>query len=227
MNKKHLTALMIGSGLLMAGGAFAGAAAAGPEGCDKAHGKGRGAAHFTEMDTNKDGKINLAEFTASRESWLAKVDTNKDGVATQAELDAASQAGRAEHAKARFEREDANKDARLTRDETRMPSAWFEKADANDDGALTLAELTEARKAGGFKHGNRGGKMTHFDQNGDGKVDRQELKKHVAERFGRLDVNKDGSLTSEEFTMRGHRGHRRGGPHGQPDGQKPSAPVRS
>jgi Ca2+-binding EF-hand superfamily protein len=228
MNKKHLTALMVGSGLLIAGGAFAGAAAAGDEGCNRAHTKGRGAAHFTEIDTNKDGKINLAELTASRESWLTKVDTNKDGVATQAEIDTASQAGRAEHAKARFERDDANKDGRLTREETRMPSAWFEKADANKDGALTLAELTEARKAAGFKHrGDRGGKTTRFDQNGDGKVERQELKKQAAEQFARLDVNKDGSLTGEEFRMRGHRGHGRGGAQGQPDGAKPSAPVRS
>jgi Ca2+-binding EF-hand superfamily protein len=229
MNKKHLTALMVGSGLLIAGGAFAGAAAAGGEGCDKAHGKGRGAAHFTEIDTNKDGKVSLAELTSSRESWLTKVDTNKDGVATRAEIDAVFQAGGAERSKERFEREDANKDGRLTRDETRMPSAWFEKADANKDGALTLAELTEARKTAGARHGGkRAGKAIRFDQNGDGKVDRQELRNRVAEQFARLDTNKDGSLTSDEFKVGTHHMRHRRGVDGQQDGAKPSnAPIRS
>jgi Ca2+-binding EF-hand superfamily protein len=236
MNKKHFTALIVGSGLaIAAGSAFAGAAGAGDgdgASCDKAGGKARGAAaHFSQIDANKDGKVSLAELTASREAWLTKVDTNKDGVATQAEMDVAFQAGRAEHAQKRFEREDANKDGRLTREETRMPSAWFERADANKDGALTLAELTQAGKnAGAERHaGPRAGKGGLFDQNGDGKVERAELRSAAAAQFARLDKNSDGSLTSDEFRMagRGHGQHRRGAD-GQNEGEKPIvAPVRS
>jgi Ca2+-binding EF-hand superfamily protein len=233
MNKKHFTALIIGSGLAIAGTAFAGAAGAGAGGgCDKkTGGGGRGAAHFAEIDTNKDGKVSLAELTASREAWLTKVDTNKDGVATEVEIDAAFQAGRAEHTQKRFEREDANKDGRLTREETRMPSAWFERADANKDGALTLAELASAGKsAGADKHaGPRQGKVGRFDQNGDGKVERQELRTAAAAQFARLDKNNDGSLTSDEFRMPGHgHGQRRGGADDRKPGEKPPvAPVRS
>jgi Ca2+-binding EF-hand superfamily protein len=229
MNKKHFTALIVGSGLVIAGSAFAAAAAAGGD-CDKANGTGHAAApHFSQIDTNKDGKVSLAELTASQEAWLTKVDTNKDGVATQAEIDAAFQAGRSERLTKRFEREDANKDGRLTREETRMPSAWFERADANDDGALTLAELTAARKtAAADEHaGARAGKSRRFDRNGDGKVERQELRSQAAEQFARLDKNHDGSLTSDEFQMHGH-GQRRRGADGSREGAKPSvAPVRS
>jgi Ca2+-binding EF-hand superfamily protein len=232
MNKKHFTALIVGSGLAIAGSAFAAAAAAGAGGdCDKAGGKGRGAAeHFSQIDTNEDGKISLAELTAARETWLTKVDTNKDGVATPAELEAAFQAGRVAHLQKRFEREDINKNGQLERAETRMPSAWFERADANGDGALTLAELSAAKKtAGAPQHdGARAGKGLRFDRNGDGKVDREELRSMAAEQFARLDQNKDGSLTSDEFRMhgRGHGEHRRDA-EGQKDGHKAIAPVRS
>ena len=235
MNKQKITALVVGSGLAIAGGVFAGTAFAGP-GCDKAEGKGeRGAdSRFSQLDTNKDGKVSLAELTASRESWLTRVDTNKDGVASQAEIDASFQAGKKEHLEKMFTREDANKDGRLTRDETRIPSAWFERADTNKNGALTLAEATEARKnAGPRKHGapgNEQGKVNPIDQNGDGKVEKQELQNAAARQFARLDQNGDGNLTSDEFRRshgRGHGRHRRGG-----DGQdtpapaKPPAPVR-
>jgi Ca2+-binding EF-hand superfamily protein len=231
MNKKHLTALIVGSGLALAGSALAGAAA-GSGGCDEAGGKGRGAAErFSRLDANKDAKVSLAELTASREAWLTKVDTNKDGVATPAEMDAAFQAGRAEHQKMRFEREDADKDGRLTRAETRLPSAWFEAADANKDGALTLAEFTQERQTAGAKKGfgARGGKGRRFDRNADGKVEREELRSGAAEQFARLDKNNDGSLTHDEFSMHGrrHRMHRQG-PDGQGEGAKPSvAPIKS
>jgi Ca2+-binding EF-hand superfamily protein len=165
-------------------------------------------------------------LTASRESWLSQVDTNKDGVATQAEIDAGVESKRKEHLQKMFEREDANKDGRLTREETRLPSAWFEKADANKDGALTPAELADARKAHAgkwAKHG--GGKGRQFDQNNDGKVERQELRAAAAAQFAQLDVNKDGSLSSDEFRARGHGKHRRGNTTEAP-APRP-APVRS
>lgn len=235
MNRKHLTALIVGSGLAIAGSAVAGGALAGAaagDGCDKTGHKGRGAAErFSQIDTNKDGKISLAELTASRERWLTKVDANKDGVATPAEIDSAFQAGRATHQKMRFEREDANKDGRLTRAETRLPSAWFETADANKDGALTLAEFTQARQNLHAKKGAgaHAGKSGRFDVDADGKVERDELVRAAAEQFAHLDKNKDGSLTNDEFSMHGRRQrmHRRGAD-GRDDGSKPiMAPVKS
>jgi Ca2+-binding EF-hand superfamily protein len=233
MNKYHYTALMLGSSLAIAGSAFAGAGGCDPSGEKAEHGGQARGARFAEVDTNKDGKVSLAELTASRESWLTQVDTNKDGVATRAEIEASFAARRQEHVQKMFAREDANKDGRLTRDESRMPSAWFERADANDDGALTLAELTEARKSAaadkGAGKGPAAGKHQKFDPNGDGKVDREELRIAAANQFAQLDKNKDGSLTSDEFRMhgRGHGRHRHGAD-GQEQGEKASpAPVRS
>lgn len=235
MNKYRHTALILGSSLAIAGSAFAGVAlAGGGGGCDKAGGMGRGAARFEEIDTNKDAKISLAELTTSREAWLTRIDTNKDGVATQAEIDAS----RASQGQARlqkmFEREDANNDARLSRDETRLPSAWFEKADANKDGALTAAELTDARmNAAGDKHARHGRGAKHgqakggrFDQNGDGKVELPELRSAAAEQFARLDKNNDGSLSSDEFRTHRHGKHRRGAETKDAPAAKP-APGRS
>jgi Ca2+-binding EF-hand superfamily protein len=228
MNKYRYTALILGSSLAVAGSAFAGVAfARGGADCDKTGGhQGRGAARFEQIDSNKDGKISLAELTASRESWLTKVDTNKDGVATQAEIDASSSANHKERLQKMFEREDANKDGRLTRDETRLPSAWFEKADANKDGALSPAELADARKNAHADKPSQhaGGKGRQFDQNSDGKVDRQELRTAAANQFAQLDKNKDGSLTSDEFRAHRH-GKHRGGNTGAPAASP--APIRS
>jgi len=228
MNKYRYTTLILGSSLAVAGSAFAGVAFAGGGECDKAGGHaGRGAARFEQVDTNKDGKVSLAELTASRETWLTQIDTNKDGVATQAEIEASMASHRQERVQKMFERDDANKDGKLSREETRMPSAFFEKADANKDGALTLAELTDARKNGpAGKQAKRGaGKGAHFDQNGDGKVDRKELRTAAQSQFAQLDKNKDGSLTSDEFRAHGRFKHRRGSESDAPAAAP--APVRS
>jgi Ca2+-binding EF-hand superfamily protein len=231
MNKYHFTALILGSSLAVAGSAFAGAD------CDKSGdgtanraGHGRGA-RFSQIDGNKDGKISLVELTSSRETWLTEVDANKDGVATREEIRATFESGRQERMQKMFSRDDANKDGRLGRDETRMPSAWFEKADVDKDGALTLTELTDARKnknAGG-KHAGAAGKGHRLDVNGDGKVERQELRDAAAAQFTRLDQNKDGSLTGDEFSAghgKRHGRHRRGAD-GQHDAKAAPAPVRS
>jgi Ca2+-binding EF-hand superfamily protein len=245
MKKHQFTALVVGSSIAVAAGVFAGTAFAGAGAdCDKGAAGGHGpGARFGRLDTDKDGKVSLAEFSTSRDGWLTRVDTNKDGVATRAEIDASFEAGRKEHTQNMFTREDANKDGRLTREETRMPSAWFERADANHDGALTLAEATEARnkahaekkarKADGDGPGKPGGKLNRLDENGDGKVERQELKSAAAKHFARLDKNADGSLSHDELGPKHGRGH--GRHHGGPDGQRertptpaaPAAPTRS
>ncbi len=237
MNKHHFSALILGSTLAIAGSAFAGpdCDASGKAGDKAGHGR---AARFSQIDGDKDGKISLAELTTSRESWLTEVDANKDGVATQEEIRASFASGRQERMQRMFTRDDANKDGRLTRDETRMPSAWFEKADTNQDGALTLTEMTDARKNAGGKHGAAGeksgkhgaaGRNHRLDGNGDGKIERQELRAAAATQFTRLDQNKDGSLTSDEFSKshgKGHGRHRHGAGH-QGGAKAAPPPVRS
>ncbi|RZZ86396.1 EF-hand domain-containing protein [Pseudoxanthomonas winnipegensis] len=51
------------------------------------------AARFAEMDVNKDGFVDKADFEQKvkqrRDEWFAKADTNKDGLLSKAEFDAA------------------------------------------------------------------------------------------------------------------------------------------
>jgi Ca2+-binding EF-hand superfamily protein len=219
MNKYRYAALVLGSSLVVGGGVFAGTALAGGPSCGDGKAERGPAARFTELDTNKDGKVTLAELTASRESWLARVDTNKDGVASAEELKAGFEAKKNERLDRMFAAQDDNKDGRLARAESHMPSAWFERADQNHDGALTRAELSEARKHEPSGRERKAGpdgkpgaerKLGHagLDGNGDGKVDRAEVGQAAARQLARLDRNGDGSLTSDELG-RGGRGHGR------------------
>jgi Ca2+-binding EF-hand superfamily protein len=95
-----------------------------------------------------------------------------------------------------------------------MPEAWFTRSDTNGDGALTPTELaqTPARKQhdAAAKHPRGAGQGAHMDQNGDGKVEREEVHKAAARMLERLDRNSDGSLTAEEFGNHRGKGHGKG-----------------
>jgi Ca2+-binding EF-hand superfamily protein len=215
MNKLSITALVFGSGL-----ALAGAALAGPD-CDTGKAK---AGRMSQLDTNKDGKVTLAELTLSKQSWLREADANKDGVATRAELEARFSAGHAERMTKRFDSKDANRDGRLTREESHMPERWFSRVDANKDGSLTREELMQPRQGhAGAPGGHRGGKLAQLDTNSDDKIDDAEIKNAAVRMLQRLDQNKDGVLSAEELGRNKgrHRGH--GGQHGAPsDAPHPS-----
>src|SRR5262245_21881306 len=130
MNKLSVTALILGSGLALAGSVLAGS-----DGSDcaegKADGKGKGAQRMSQLDTNKDGKVTLAELLQSKQSWLHEVDANKDGAATRAEVEASMQARRSKHVSELLAKRDANKDGKLSKEESQMPPRWFARVDAN------------------------------------------------------------------------------------------------
>jgi Ca2+-binding EF-hand superfamily protein len=219
-----LTALILGSGLALAGTALAGGDCGGKGGA----GKG-GEQRMNHLDANKDGKVTLTELTQVRESWLTEVDANKDGVVTQAEVDANRKTAHAERIAQMFARKDANKDGRLTKEESGMPEARFARIDANKDGALTREEFDkkpehQGKPGADGAHAERGrGMFLHLDVNQDGKIDREEVRKAAADMLKRLDKNGDGALSADELHGMGHQGRHRHGPHGgagETDGAK-------
>jgi Ca2+-binding EF-hand superfamily protein len=113
--------------------------------------KAKFADKLKESDKNKDGKWSKDELSQLSQRRFSKLDTNSDGVVTQAELDA----HRAER-QARFQEKHADK----------PKGKLFKHADANSDGVVDGAEALKVAE-------------THFsklDQNGDGAVERTELK---------------------------------------------------
>jgi len=113
-------------------------------------------------DTDRDGKVTLAEFKASHTErqtrMFARMDANKDGKITQAEADSVGK--RAEAAGRRgpggggpggfVMRMDANKDGAVTKAElTAMSDRRFQMADSNKDGWLSKGELLMMRQRRG------------------------------------------------------------------------------
>jgi hypothetical protein len=197
MNKLSLTALVLGSGLALAGTVLAGS---------DCH-AGKGAGRMSQLDANKDGKVSLAELVESKQSWLHEVDGNKDGVVTRPEIEASLQARHAEHINKLFTEQDSNKDGRISREESKMPARWFTRVDANSDGNLTREEL--AQRPGhpdGARAAGRHGKAAEMDANGDGKIDAAEAKVAAERMLKRLDQNGDGVLDATELTRHGHPG---------------------
>jgi Ca2+-binding EF-hand superfamily protein len=74
---------------------------------------------------------------------------------------------------------------------------FFEQFDANQDGRLTQAEIEQVRQ----------GRLTEFDQNGDGSLSLEEyqalwmdaMRERMVDRFQAHDDDGDGMVTAEEF----------------------------
>jgi Ca2+-binding EF-hand superfamily protein len=211
MKKLTLTALVIGSGLALAGTVLAGT--------DCHAGKGGG--RMSHLDADKDGKVTLAEIVQSKQSWLQDFDANKDGAVTRAELDAGFQARRTEHLEQMFAKQDADKDGVISREESALPARWFARVDANNDGKLTREELSRPPAGPGAQKGEHGGMFSKLDANRDGKVDAAETKARAEQMLKRLDKNGDGSLDASELNQ--HRWHGRPGPRGRGDGSQGAA----
>ena len=83
----------------------------------------------------------------------------------------------------------------------------FTDLDRNDDGVLDSEELQQGlqrRRPGQGAGGGPGGfnmadRMMRRDQDGDGKLSREEVPPGMAERFDRMDSNQDGFLDQDEL----------------------------
>ncbi|TKR33733.1 calcium-binding protein [Luteimonas gilva] len=100
---------------------------------------------------------------------------------------------------------DANGDGAIDRSEAAQSerfAARFDQLDKNKDGRLTADERPQWRG----RHGShRGGRMMQADQDGDGRISKAEAAADpkFAERFDKMDVNKDGFVDRSDREQMG------------------------
>lgn len=116
------------------------------------------AAAFDGADTNGDGLISRAEFSASRLTRFNKMDRNGDGAISRADLPrmkrAAEKLGPLIDMTVR--QSDADHDGKASRTEmANGPMPIFDRADANQDGSVDKNELAAIREMLGKMGGSR------------------------------------------------------------------------
>lgn len=104
-------------------------------------------------------------------------------------------------------RMDANQDGKLTRAEAQAARAkLFETVDANRDGAVTPEEAQAARERARMERQQRA--MARLDANKDGRISRDEFVRSEMRMFERMDPDGDGVIDLDALPARPHRGGR-------------------
>ncbi len=116
-------------------------------------GGGRGGGMLERYDTDKDGKVSLAEYEAGRQMMFSRMDADGNGSVSFAEIDAMMQrmqGGDGPRAQMMQKRMDAlkaadtNGDQVISADEFKAASdAEFKALDKNSDGFLTADEMPQ------------------------------------------------------------------------------------
>jgi Ca2+-binding EF-hand superfamily protein len=165
---------------------------------------------FARMDQNGDGKLTKEEL-GERGQWLAPSDANSDGEITLKEVKAGAERRRGQasgglNPEQLFGRMDQNTDGKLTKEELGERGQWLLQSDANSDGEITKEEYQAALariRGQAARAFNPEQMFARMDQNGDGKLQKDELRGPRGERFDELDGDKDGAISKEEFQAAG------------------------
>ena len=106
------------------------------------------------LDADKNGDVTMEEFTKVTDEHFASADSDKDGKLTVAEVAAEIEKMRSERMAKRFiARLDANDDGVLTQEElANARKKMFAMLDRNDDGKIVESERPGGRHGWGRKH---------------------------------------------------------------------------
>ena len=159
-----------------------------------------------KADSNKDGVIQLAEFTALGEQKFRELDTDANGLVTKAERKALRAQKREARTQAKFDIADSNADgflskAELTTARAHHRQSLLDKRDINGDGQLNKEDRLLRRKLRKERR-QRKGERPNIDANGDGVIDLAEHQTAIIARFECLDTNGDGVLDADELLRR-------------------------
>lgn len=143
LRQRVLPALIV-AGLSLA---VAGSALAGPR-----HGGDHDGPNLARLDSDGDGKIQVAEVEADAAKRASDIDANADGRITTAEVQAHRELQRQAWAEKRLLKLDANNDGVVSTEEyAGGQSGRFAKLDSDSDGVITREEMRAGR------HERRGG----------------------------------------------------------------------
>ncbi|MGE5511227.1 MAG: EF-hand domain-containing protein [Bacteroidota bacterium] len=173
---------------------------------------------------DRDGKVSKDQFMAQIRQHFTELDLNNDGKITDDDLPPMLRGrgvltstggimhGRRARLFALLREADANKDGVITLDEALAAAEKrFAMFDHNKDGVIDSADRDAMRKE---MVDYRVKRFIHrFGADADGKVTREQFYAKAGERFARLDLNKDGTISRDERPMRGMGGMRGMGRH--------------